>query len=294
MWKACRKRAPVTELEPSSPTSGNASSTPSPTPPPPDPSPRHTYSPVQHTHTEAAPKSPSPRIARARARAPARKSRVAAGKHNRFEADSEPGQPIIKSCSHCKTSKSSSWRKVVIDGKKWTVCTACSIALLRTRRQRSASNAGDNTQRATVEPTSLLTTKPACPPVELPPAQHTTSIVKWDRQQDPKGPNVEPPPITGWQLSRTATWLNSAEAKAEHNTRQSGEDLAILAHGLEWLSMLLERVCTECSPEQIGWLEHRLRHEWKVEEMTIFVHGFMAGIAATDRSMEVFSARRYF
>lgn len=292
MWKACRKRAPVTELEPSSPTSSNASS--STTPPPPGPSPRHTCSPIQHTHTEAVPASPSPRIARARARvrARARRSRATAGNHNKFEADSESGQPIIKSCSHCKTSKSSSWRKIVIDRKKWTVCTACSIALLRARKQRSSSNAGDSTQRATVEPTSPLTTEPAHLPVELPPAQHTTSIARRNFQQDPGDPDVELSSNTGWQLSRTAAWLSSAEAKAENNTRHSGEDLAILAHGLEWLSTLLERVCAECSAEQISWLEHRLKHEWKVEEMTIFVHGFLAGIAATDSSMVVFSARR--
>lgn len=287
MWKACRKRAPVTELEPSSPTPGNASSTSSTTPPPPGPSPRHTRSPIQHTHTEAVPTSPSPRIARPRARA--RKSRATAGKHNKFEADSKSDQPIIKSCSHCKTSKSPSWRKIVIDRKKWTVCTACSIALLRARGRRSSSNAEDSTQRAIVEPTSPLTTKPAHLPAELPPAQHTTSIA---RRDFPGDPDVEPSSNTGWQLSRTAAWLSSAEAKAENNTRRSGEDLAILAHGLEWLSTLLERVCTECSAEQISWLEHRLKHEWKVEEMTIFVHGFLAGIAATDSSMVVFSARR--
>lgn len=276
MWKACRKRAP-TELEPpSSPSSDSDIS--SPTPPSPSPNPRRPCSPVQNTHIEAAPTPPSPQIAREH------RGRVTA--HDRSDADGEPGQLgvqiVNKSCSLCKSSKASSWQTTVIDGKNRTVCTACNVALWRAHRHRSTSSTQDSAMKVVV---NLVSSSPARPPVELPLARKSTSIVRQDYQENPENPDVKPLSGARWQLSRSQAtgWSNHrSDAKADH---KPGQDLAALAHSLEWLSKLLERVCNECSVEQIRWLEQHLMHEWKVDEMTIFVHGFLAGVAATDYKM---------
>lgn len=279
MWKACRKRPP-TEPEPepsSSPVSDSNIS--SPTPPPPSPSPQRTYSPVQNTHIEAASTPPSPQVSREH------RGRVTA--HNKSGADGELDQPgvqiITKSCNLCKTSKNPSWRMTVIDGNNRMVCTACNVALWRAHRRDSAMKAVVN----------LVSSPPARPPVELPLARKSTSIVRQGYQQNLGNSDVKPLLSARWQLSqsRATVWSNHRpDAKADH---RSGEDLAALAHSLAWLSKLLERVCNECSVEQIRWLEQHLMHEWKVDEMTIFVHGFLAGVAATDYKTGVSLAPLY-
>lgn len=134
---------------------------------------------------------------------------------------------------------------------------------------------------------NLVSSSPAQPPVELPLAPISTPIVRQGYQQSPGNPDAEPLPGARWQLSqsRATAWSNPhPDAKADH---RPGQDLAALAHNLAWLSKLLERVCNECSVEQIRWLEQHLMHEWRVDEMTIFVHGFLRGVAGADYEMGV-------
>lgn len=89
-----------------------------------------------------------------------------------------------------------------------------------------------------------------------------------------------------WSTRRPRT--HHFRADRSSTVRVPGEDLAALAKSLGWLSQLLERACKECNAEQIGLLEQNLRHEWRVDEMTIFVHGFLSGIAKNQGAMNVF------
>lgn len=306
MWRYCRKRAPAPELEvPSSPLScPSGPSSPSPTP---NQTPHRINSPSQTTIVEAPESPATSRVTRKRKRSPTNDEDVQPQMNTSHTLNEAAASPVI-TCHRCKTIATCVWRKAVIDGERMTVCNACSCLLWRIRKKSEASQKDsakeeeEEEEEAVVdeEGPALPVAKITQPPDEIPLVQQTSSVlVRRPRQQKPRSLNIQPktvdkrsPSGTGWQLSRPqkADWLTlCSETRSfragshRTDTIKPGEDLQALAKSLATLSQLLDRVTKECDIGQIGWLERYLEHGWRVEEMAIFVHGFLSGIATKGR-----------
>lgn len=302
MWKACRKRAPITELEgPSSPLpdTSSAPSISSPTPPPRSQTPGHKYSPPQTTRVEEAPTLP-PNTSTETQTIQARKRRAticgeAPPLVKLSRSPNETAASSTPSCYICKTLGTSAWRKTIVDGEATTVCNACNCALWRQRR-KSLSDERNNAEEAAVD--ERLTAGNTRPRDEISRIERaTTPPDRRSLQRCHAAQGIQLELADEKQLSRPhgVDWSTHSpgthrfRADRTDTVRGPGEDLAALAKSLGWLSQLLERACKECSAEQIGWLEQHLGHEWKVDEMTIFIHGFLSGIAKNQGARNVFA-----
>lgn len=303
MWRYCRKRAPAPELEvPSSPLScSSGPSSPSPTL---NQTPHRINSPSQTIIVEA-PESPTTnRVTRKRKCSPTNDEDVQPQMNTSHTPNEAAASPAI-TCHRCKTLATCVWRKAVIDGERMTVCNACSCLLWRIRKKSEASqkDSAKEEEEAVVDdegpalPVAKITELPDEIPLVV---QQTSSVlVRRPRQQKPRSLSARPkmvdersPSGMGWQLSRPqkADWLTlCSETRSfragshRTDTIKPGEDLQALAKSLAALSQLLDRVGKECDIGQIGWLEQYLEHGWRVEEMAIFVHGFLSGIATKGR-----------
>lgn len=69
------------------------------------------------------------------------------------------------------------------------------------------------------------------------------------------------------------------EGEEESNPRA---DLEAFANSLERLSRLLFAARDNLSRKQVGVLENDIHHDWKVDEMSTFVEGFLRGADALD------------
>lgn len=292
MWKACRKRAPITELEsPSSPlpNTSPAPSISSPTPPPHSQTPRHKYPPLQTTRVKKAPTPSKP--SKEDQIIQTRKRRATIGEEARplVTPSSSLNKTTIspvRFCYVCESSKTSYWRKAVVDGKKRVVCNACSCALWRQQR-KSSSDKRNNVEEAMVD--ERLTAGNTRPQDEISRMKRATlAPVRQPLQQRHAAQDIQlsQPQGIDWSTRRPGTHRFRADGSG--TVRGPGEDLAAFAESLGWLSQLLERACKECNAEQIGWLEQNLGNEWRVDEMSIFIHGFLSGIAKNQGAMNVF------
>ncbi|KAL0640462.1 hypothetical protein Q9L58_000432 [Maublancomyces gigas] len=200
----------------------------------------------------------------------------------------------VRLCYVCSKPKTFYWRKAVVDGKKREVCNACCCALWRQRR-KSSSDKRNNVEEAVVD--ERLTAGNTRPQDEISRMQRATPApVRQPLQQRHAAQDIQLEVVDGMQLSRPQgrDWstrrpgTHRFRADRSSTVRGPGEDLAAFAKSLGWLSQLLERACKECSAEEIGWLEQYLGNEWRVDEMGIFIHGFLSGIAKNQGAMNVF------
>lgn len=135
--------------------------------------------------------------------------------------------------------------------------------------------------------------KAKSPPQTRTQSKHTTPA-SVTRSSTSKKRSTPPPSSSSidtedtYQPKRPRTQQSEREREREREEEEGDEesnpraDLEAFANSLERLSRLLFAARDNLSRKQVGVLENDIHHDWKVDEMSTFVEGFLRGADALD------------